>query len=204
MENYSEIVHLSIYDSLPDGLKTLITQPQRSIFGTIGSPTTKDEAIIAMGVLSANLNNVLSTLLSQTSIAELMMFAASQNPIQEGILLGGLALHNPDFKLDYTTMVTPITQTTEDENGEPVETVTGKTVAITPSVSGVTSDKIASVELDVPGLGKYAVSVGETIDLDLDLSVPNLAGKVYATLKDGVTVAKDFYLDLAGSIWEGS
>ena len=188
--NYSEQIHLAIYGSLPADMQSLLSQPQRVAFEATTTPTTKDDAIIAMGVLSHNLNTLFAGLFSKISVAELMLFAAGMNPINEGMLLSSLALYNSNFDFDYSTQVSPITG--EDDNGAPIET--GKTVTVTPTATG---GEVASIELSIPALGiNSKTSLGGTISFDVDFNVKELSGKIWATMKDGVKVAKDFYTDL--------
>lgn len=190
--NYSEQIHLAIYGSLPADMQSLLSQPQRVTFEATTKPTTKDDAIIVMGVLSHNLNTLFAGLFSKISVAELMLFAAGMNPINEGMLLSSLALYNSNFDFDYSTQITPITG--EDETGAPIET--GKTVTVTPTATG---GDVTVFVLSIPAISlNRKASAGETISFDADSDMTALSGKISATMKDGVTVEKDFYTDLSG------
>ena len=83
----------ALHQSLPQAWQSEIQGAGTVIFDTCPSITNTDSAILAMGILSANLNKVLGNLFGKTSVIELMLYAASGNPSLKGILLSSLQIN---------------------------------------------------------------------------------------------------------------
>ena len=94
MASISTQVETALHQSLPQAWISELQGAGTVVFEACPSVTNTDSAILAMGILSKNLNVVLSNLFGKTSIIELMLYAASANPILEGILLSGLQINS--------------------------------------------------------------------------------------------------------------
>lgn len=83
----------ALHQSLPQALQSEIQSTGTVTFDPCPAVTSTDTAILAMGILSANLNTVLGNLFGKTSVIELMLYAASGNPLLKGILLSSLQIN---------------------------------------------------------------------------------------------------------------
>ena len=83
----------ALHQSLPQAWQSEMQGPGTVTFEACPSVTSTDTAILAMGILSKNLNVVLGNLFGKTSVIELMLYAASGNPSLKGILLSSLQIN---------------------------------------------------------------------------------------------------------------
>lgn len=196
----SNDVRAAIFETLPRGLQGLLSSPIYVNFADCPVPNTKDGAIIAQGILSANLNALFKSIFDQVSLAELMMYSGSSNPCHLGILLSSLSLGNSNYQMNVIPTVMP---QYEDVDGVP--TLTGATVTLTPQVdSGASAPE--RTEWTLEGIADKVVSTGlAAADIYLDWtqlnrsSMTSIAGKAISFYKDGVNKACDFTVDLPGS-----
>ena len=195
----SNDVRAAIFETLPRGLQGLLSAPIYVNFADCPAPTDKDSAIIAQGILSANLNALFKSIFDQVSIAELMMYSGSSNPCHLGILLSSLSLGNSNYQMSVIPTVMP---QYEDVDGVP--TLTGATVTLTPQVdSGASAPE--RTEWTLEGIADKVVSMGAAaVDIYLDWmqlnrkSMTSLAGQAISFYKDGINKACDFIVDLTG------
>ena len=196
----SNDVRAAIFKTLPRGLQGLLSSPIYVKFADCPVPNGKDSAIIAQGILSANLNALFKSIFDQVSLAELMMYSGSSNPCHLGILLSSLSLGNANYQMSVIPTVMP---QYSDVDGVP--TLTGATVTLTPQVdSGASVPERA--EIAVPGLiDKYVVSPFTTgVDIVVDTTSMSASdfrryvGTAVNFYKDGISKACDFVVDLTG------
>ena len=195
----SNDVRAAIFETLPRGLQGLLSAPIYVNFADCPAPTDKDSAIIAQGILSANLNALFKSIFDQVSIAELMMYSGSSNPCHLGILLSALSLGNANYQMSVIPTVMP---QYEDVDGVP--TLTGAPVTLTPQVeSGASAPE--RTEWTLEGIADKVISTGaEAADIYIDWtqlnrkSMTSLAGKAISFYKDGISKACDFVVDLTG------
>ena len=83
----------ALHQSLPQAWQSELQGAGTYAFKACPSVTNTDSAILAMGILSENLNGVLANLFGKTSVIELMLYAASGNPALKGILLSSLQIN---------------------------------------------------------------------------------------------------------------
>ena len=195
----SNDVRAAIFETLPRGLQGLLSSPTYVNFTACPTPSDKDSAIIAQGILSANLNALFRSIFDQVSLAELLMYAGSSNPCLLGILLSSLSLGNANYQM---TVIPTVMPQYEDVDGAP--TLTGATVTLTPQVdSGASAPE--RTEWTLEGIADKAISTGmQAADIYLDWtqlnrkSMTSIAGKAISFYKDGISKACDFVVDLTG------
>ena len=83
----------ALHQSLPQAWQSEIQGAGTVAFEECPAITSTDTAVLAMGILSRNLNTVLGNLFGKTSVIELMLYAASGNPSLKGILLSSLQIN---------------------------------------------------------------------------------------------------------------
>ena len=83
----------ALHQSLPQAWQSELQGAGTITFEACPSVTDTNSAVIAMGILSKNLNMVLGNLFGKTSVIELMLYAASGNPSLKGILFSGLQIN---------------------------------------------------------------------------------------------------------------
>lgn len=196
----SNDVRAAIFETLPRGLQGLLSSPIYVNFADCPAPTDKDSAIIAQGILAANLNALFKSIFDQVSLAELMMYSGSSNPCHLGILLSSLSLGNSNYQMSVIPTVMP---QYEDVDGVP--TLTGATVTLTPQ-TGEGASAPERAEISVPGLfDKYVASPFTTgVDIVIDTASMSASdfrrytGTVINFYKDGISKACDFVVDLTG------
>lgn len=195
----SNDVRAAIFETLPRGLQGLLSSPTHVNFSNCPMPSDKDSAIIAQGILAANLNALFRSIFDQVSLAELMMYAGSSNPCLLGILLSSLSLGNANYQMNAIPTVIP---QYEDVDGVP--TLTGATVTLTPQV-GEGAAAPERTEWTLEGIADKAISTGmQAAEIYLDWtqlnrkSMTSLAGKAISFYKDGISKACDFVVDLTG------
>lgn len=196
----SNDVRAAIFETLPRGLQGLLSSPIYVNFADCPAPTDKDSAIIAQGILAANLNALFKSIFDQVSLAELMMYSGSSNPCHLGILLSSLSLGNSNYQMSVIPTVMP---QYEDVDGVP--TLTGATVTLTPQ-TGEGASAPERAEISVPGLfDKYVASPFTTgVDIVIDTASMSASdfrrytGTVVNFYKDGISKACDFVVDLTG------
>ena len=93
MASISAQVETALHQSLPQAWQSELQGAGTYAFKACPSVTNTDSAILAMGILSENLNGVLANLFGKTSVIELMLYAASGNPSLKGILFSGLQIN---------------------------------------------------------------------------------------------------------------
>ena len=205
----SNDVRAAIFETLPRGLQGLLSSPTYVNFADCPVPNTKDAAIIAQGILSANLNALFKSIFDQVSIAELMMYSGSSNPCHLGILLSSLSLGNSNYEMNATPTVIP---QYEDVDGVP--TVTGGTLSIPVTFSGSSPNGESNAPeeltvyvpslLDAPEVVNGLSSGQDLIEILLTeaqmglLRNSNIAGWLKAVYKDGVTRMFDFIVEATG------
>lgn len=192
----SNDVRAAIFETLPRGLQGLLSSPTYVNFSNCPMPSDKDSAIIAQGILAANLNALFRSIFDQVSLAELLMYAGSSNPCLLGILLSSLSLGNANYQMSVIPTVMP---QYEDVDGAP--TLTGATVTLTPQVdSGASAPE--RTEWTLEGIADKAISTGmQAAEIYLDwtqLNRESIAGKAISFYKDGISKAYDFVVDLTG------
>lgn len=196
----SNDVRAAIFETLPRGLQGLLSSPIYVNFADCPAPTDKDSAIIAQGILAANLNALFKSIFDQVSLAELMMYSGSSNPCHLGILLSSLSLGNSNYQMSVIPTVMP-----QYEDVEGVPTLTGATVTLTPQ-TGEGASAPERAEISVPGLfDKYVASPFTTgVDIVIDTASMSASdfrrytGTVVNFYKDGISKACDFVVDLTG------
>ena len=196
----SNDVKTAIYETLPAGLRNLLASPTYLTFATCAVPTDKDSAIIAQGILAANLNALFKSIFDQTSLAELMLYAGSVNPCHLGILLASLSLGSSNYQMGVVPTVIP---QYEDVDGTP--TMMGATVTITPQ-PGEGASAPERAEISVPGLFDKYVASPFTTGADIVIDTASMsasdfrryAGTAVNFYKDGISKACDFVVDLTG------
>ena len=92
----------ALHQSLPQAWQSEMQGPGTVTFEACPSVTSTDTAILAMGILSKNLNVVLGNLFGKTSVIELMLYAASGNPSLKGILLSSLQINAAQCSIDMS------------------------------------------------------------------------------------------------------
>lgn len=196
----SNDVKAAIYETLPAGLRNLLASPTYLTFATCAVPTDKDSAIIAQGILAANLNALFKSIFDQTSLAELMLYAGSVNPCHLGILLASLSLGSSNYQMGVVPTVLP-----QYEDVEGVPTLTGATVTLTPQTGeGASAPERTEYTFEGGILDNITSTGSEAVDVFVEymklnaMTIPKIAGKAISYYKDGVEKACDFVVDLTG------
>lgn len=196
----SNDVRTAIYETLPAGLQGLLASPTYINFTACTSPSDKDSAIIAQGILAANLNALFKSIFDQVSIAELMMYAGSTNPCHLGLLLASLSLGSSNYQMGVIPSVLP-----QYEDVEGVPTLTGATVTLTPQTGeGASAPERTEYTFEGGMLDSVTTTGLQAANTFIEytklnaMTIPKLAGKAISFYKDGVSKACDFVVDLTG------
>lgn len=196
----SNDVKTAIYETLPAGLRNMLASPTYLTFATCAVPTNKDSAIIAQGVLAANLNALFKSIFDQTSLTELMLYAGSVNPCHLGILLASLSLGSSNYQMGVIPSVLP-----QYEDVEGVPTLTGAAVTLTPQTGeGAIAPERTEYTFEGGMLDSVTTTGLQAANTFIEytklnaMTIPKLAGKAISFYKDGVSKACDFVVDLTG------